>query len=133
MDIININSVQDYAARMASKVNTDTLKNKADNAQSDEELMEACKEFENYLWEQVIKSMKETANPFKAEDDTNSQYVEVFMDTAVSDVAKSLTDQSMGPNSLAMQMYNQMKRNNTIDVETLLAQSKAASGISTEE
>lgn len=133
MDIININSVQDYAARMASKVNTDSLKDKANKAETDEELMEACKEFENYLWEQVIKSMKETANPFNAEDNSQSQYVDVFMDTAVSDVAKSLTNQSMGPNSLAQQMYEQMKRNNTIDVETLLAQSAAASGISSEE
>lgn len=133
MDYININSVTDYASRMASQVNTDSLKDKAGKAETDEELMDACKEFEKYLWEQVIKSMKETANPFGGEDATKSQYVDVFMDTAISEVAGNLTDQAMGPNSLAKQMYDQMKRTNTINVEELLAQSAAASGISSEE
>lgn len=133
MDYININSITDYANRLATDVNTDTLKDKASKAETDEELMAACKEFETYLWEQVIKSMKSTINPFGGEDSTDSQYVDVFADTAITKVAGNLTDQYMGPNSLAQQMYDQMKRNNTIDVETLLAQSAAASGISSEE
>ncbi len=101
------------------------MTNKAKNAQTDDELLEACKEFENYLWEQVIKSMKETVN-ITGEDDSSSSMVDTFMDTAISDVAKSLTDQNLGPNSLAMQMYEQMKRTQTIDVEALLAQGQIA-------
>lgn len=133
MDMLNINSLNDYASRMASQMNTDKLENQAKAAQTDEELMKACKEFETYLWEQVIKSMKDTVNITGSEDGESSQYVDVFMDTAITKVAGNLTEQSMGPNSLAQQMYNQMKRYNTIDVETLLAQSAAASGISSEE
>lgn len=135
MDTLNISGLSEYASQLASKVSTDSLKNKANSAQTDEELMDACKEFENYLWEQVIKSMKDTVNITGDENSTSSKYVDYFMDTAISDVAASLTEQSMGPNSLAKQMYEQMKRTNTIDVETLLAQSAAASGIasSTEE
>ncbi len=69
--------------------------------------------------------MKETVN-ITGEDDSSSSMVDTFMDTAISDVAKSLTDQNLGPNSLAMQMYEQMKRTQTIDVEALLAQGQIA-------
>ena len=46
------------------------------------------------------------------------------MDTAISDVSKSLTDQNMGPSSLAQQMYEQMKRTNTVNVEDLFKENK---------
>ncbi len=121
MDIAGIGGYRDYATQLASRVDSQEMTNKAKNAQTDEELLEACKEFENYLWEQVIKSMKATVD-ITGEDDSSSKMVDTFMDTAISDVAKSLTDQNLGPGSLAMQMYEQMKRNQTIDVETLLAQ-----------
>ncbi len=121
MDIAGIGGYKDYATQLASRVDSQEMTNKAKNAQTDEELLEACKEFENYLWEQVIKSMKATVD-ITGEDDSSSKMVDTFMDTAISDVAKSLTDQNLGPGSLAMQMYEQMKRNQTIDVETLLAQ-----------
>lgn len=125
MDIAGIGGYKDYASQLASKVDSQEMTNKAKNAQTDDELLEACKEFENYLWEQVIKSMKETVN-ITGEDDSSSGMVDTFMDTAISDVAKSLTDQNLGPNSLAMQMYEQMKRTQTIDVEALLAQGQIA-------
>lgn len=131
MDTLGISNLTSYANSIASSTSTDALKDKAKNAQSDEELMEACKEFESYLWEQVVKSMKNTVNPFGEEEQSSvSQTTDFFMDTAISDVAKSLTEQNGGPTSLAQQMYDQMKRTNTIDVETLLAQSAAESGLS---
>ena len=121
MDMLNINSLNSYAADIAKNDATKAMTNKAQKAETDEELMEACKEFENYLWEQVLKSMKSTINPFEAEEDSNSakQTVDYFMDTAISDVSKSLTNQNMGPGSLAQQMYEQMKRTNTVNVEEL--------------
>lgn len=125
MDIAGIGGYKDYASQLASKVNSQEMADKAKNAQTDEELLNACKEFENYLWEQVIKSMKETVN-ITGEDDSSSKMVDTFMDSAISDVAKSLTEQNLGPGSLAMQMYEQMKRNQTIDVEALLAQGQVA-------
>lgn len=125
MDIAGLSGYKDYATQLASKVDSQEMANKAQNAQTDEELLDACKEFESYLWEQVIKSMKETVD-ITGEDDSSSGMVDAFMDTAISDVAKSLTEQNLGPNSLAMQMYEQMKRTQTIDVETLLAQGQVA-------
>ena len=83
------------------------------------------KEFENYLWEQVLKSMKSTVDVFKEEEGSSAkQTVDYFMDTAISDVSKSLTDQNMGPGSLAQQMYEQMKRTNTVNVEDLFKENK---------
>ena len=128
MDFSSISGVTDYYADSISKnASTKDLSNKVANAQTDEELMEACKEFETYLWEQVLKSMESTVDIFG--EGSSSQMVDYFMDSAMTDVAGQLTEQSMGPNSLAMQMYEQMKRNQTIDVETLLAQSREASGL----
>lgn len=133
MDMLNINSLNSYASSIAANNSTKEMTDKAKEAQTDEELMEACKQFESYLWEQVVKSMKSTVNFGISEDDSNSQLVDYFMDNTISKVATQLTDSTKGPNSLAQQMFEQMKRTNTIDVETLLAQSAAASGISTEE
>lgn len=133
MDMLNINSITDYASRVASDTNTQKLTDKAKNAGSDEELMDACKEFENYLWEQVLKSMKSTVNFAGTEGSSQAQTVEYFMDSAISDVATKLTDQNLGPNSLATKMYEQMKRTNTIDVETLLKEGREASNIKSED
>ena len=122
LDMLNINSVTDYASSMSTNKATQNMANNIENAKTDEELMEACKGFENYLWEQVLKSMKSTVNVFGAEEDegANSQIVDVFMDTAISDVAESLTNQNIGPGSLAQQMYEQMKRNQAINPDDLI-------------
>ena len=133
MDSMGINNYTSYASSIASSASADELTQKAKSAKNDDELMEACKEFENYLWEQVIKSMKSTVNITGDSNSGAAQTVDYFMDTAISDVAGELTDQNMGPGSLAKQMYDQMKRYNTIDVETLLAQSAAASGLTLDE
>jgi len=127
MDMLNINSITSQASSVATNQATSRLANKAKEAQTDEGLMDACKEFETYLWEQVLKSMKSTVDVFGAKEDSgaNSQMVDVFMDSAISDVSKSLTDQNMGPGSLAKQMYEQMKRN-VVNIEDVSEATTAA-------
>lgn len=116
----DISGMTDYVSKVASGKNTSELTNKVNSAQTDEELMEACKEFETYLWEQVVKSMKSTANLFGEEEDgSNSQMVDYFMDTAITEISEQMTEKSLGPNSLAQQMYEQMKRNQTVIPENL--------------
>lgn len=114
MDTLGIDSITSYANSISQNTNTKKLADDANNAKSDEELMEACKQFESYLWEQVVKSMKNTVDVFGSdkEDNSASQTVDYFMDTAISDVATSLTESNAGPNSLAQQMFEQMKRTN---------------------
>ncbi len=113
MDTLNISGISNYAADLAASSATDELKQRAKNAQTDEELMEACKEFESYLWEQVVKSMKATIKLTGDEDESESQMVDYFMDNTISEVSKQLTEQNIGEGSLAQQMYEQMKRYST--------------------
>ena len=109
MDITNISAMNEYTRSLASAQNTDKLRSDAKSAQTDEEMLNACKEFETYLWEQVIKSMKKSSEVFSGEK--QDQTVDYFMDSAITDTARKMTEQTMGSNSLAMQMYEQMKRN----------------------
>lgn len=120
LDLLNINSVASTVQSSASAAQTDRLKNQANTASTDEEMLAAAKEFESYLWEQVIKEMKNTVSLFDDEESgANKQLVDYFMDSSITNVAKSMTEQTYGTNSLAMQMYEQMKRTNAITLEEL--------------
>lgn len=137
MDIGNLTNYTDHTSALAAAQNADRLKNMAKTAQSEDEMLSACKEFEGYLWEQVIKSMKKTAEVFSEEEDsTTSKQVDYFMDTAITELAKQMTEQSVrgdNGNSLAMQMYEQMKRNQGLNYEQVLAIRNAAEAAGTEE
>lgn len=127
MDITNISAMTEYTQSLASAQNADKLKSNARSAQTDDEMLNACKEFETYLWEQVIKSMKKSAEVFS--DGEEDQTVGYFMDTAITETARQMTEQTMGSNSLAMQMYEQMKRNaGGLTLEEIEAK-QAASGV----
>jgi len=94
----------------SSKALEGTLGNISDQV-TNEELMDACKEFEAYFLEQVYKGMEKTI--MKAEDDnssTSSQYMDYFGDMQTQEYAKSAANQGDGI-GLATQLYEQMKRN----------------------
>lgn len=74
---------------------------------TDEELMDACKEFEAYFIEQIYKGMEKTI--MKASDEEN-KYTEAFSDMRVQAYAKAATEQGDGI-GLAKQLYESMKRN----------------------
>ena len=76
---------------------------------SDEELLNACKKFENYFVEQVLKEMQKTVPENEDEDSSTSQLVDYYKDNMTSKIAEQITDQ--GNLGLAQQMYEQMKRN----------------------
>lgn len=73
----------------------------ADTA-SDEELMEACKSFESYFVEQVIKEMKKTVKSEEEEGD----YMQYFGDTLYQEYAKAVTES--GQLGIAQMMYDSM-------------------------
>ena len=81
-----------------------------DNADP-EELMEACKSFESYFMEQVMKEVGKTTTLFgeKSGDSYAAQLTDYFKDSAYQKVAEQVTEQSGGV--LAKQLYEQMKRN----------------------
>lgn len=73
---------------------------------TDEELMDACKSFEQYLVEKVIRSAKETMVP-DSEDDNNI-YMNYFGDTLYQEYAKMVTEQ--GNLGIAKMLYESIRR-----------------------
>ncbi|MCR4938355.1 MAG: hypothetical protein K5987_09400 [Lachnospiraceae bacterium] len=128
MDISNldISSLTDYTKSLAATQNAQRKAELAKSAESDTETLDACKEFESYLWEQVIKSMQNTGGLFSSEKGNST--LSYFSDLAVTDVAKQLTEQSLGLNSLAMQMYEQIKRSEGLSSDEVKEAVSAALG-----
>lgn len=88
---------------------TSTLKNT--NA-SDKDLMDACKNFESYMLEQVFKGMEQTVP--KDDDEQEDDYMKQFGDKLYEEYAKDSTEnQSLG---LAQMLYESMKRNTQSDI-----------------
>ena len=98
----------DYIASTAK--NQTKLAENVTAKSSDDELLEACKEFEAYFIEQVFNAMMETTKAFSDEEDNNyaTKMVDYFKDTAVQE----LTNQATGQNGfgIAQTLYEQMKR-----------------------
>ena len=121
MDIAGMSGLTNYLVD-SNKNSTQALEKKLDGAAAgdvaDAELLDACKQFEAYLWEQVLKGMQKTVKMF-GDDDEEEAYagnmVNTFMDTFVQDIAAQMTNESQGANSLAQTLYEQMKRTYSAD------------------
>ena len=103
------NSIMNQASASADKISN--LSNADMSGKTDDELMEACKEFESYFLEQVFKEMEKTVSIFKddEEDSSTSQLVDFFKESTITELASQSTDRnSLG---LAQMLYDQMKRN----------------------
>lgn len=113
MDVNGISSLYtDYMTSLgASETQMSNTIKRTDYSEADEdELLEACKQFEAYFLEQVFKEMEKTVDCFKDEDsDPNNHLVDFFKDNAVQELAQTSTEtQGLG---LAQMLYEQMKRN----------------------
>lgn len=112
MDISSLSS--EYINQNASEANAATTA--AQNAASrdysnatDEEMMDACKQFEAYFVEQVLKEVQKTVPETAISDNPTNSLVKFFKDNMIKDLAEEVQDSSnLG---LAQQMYEQMKRN----------------------
>ena len=101
-----LNTVTDNASN--SKIEN-TLK-KGVNKSNDDELMEVCKEFEAYFYEQIFKNMKKSMVPAEESTDAATKtLVDFYEDKLTGEYAKSASDQQT--NGLAQMLYEQMKRN----------------------
>lgn len=112
MDISGIGAYTDYLSSQnaaASKLN-ESLDRTDYSKASDEELLDACKQFESYLLEQVFKEMQKTVDCFKEENsDPNGNLVDFFKDNTLQELASTSTEkQGLG---IAQMLYEQMKRN----------------------
>lgn len=127
MDIGGVGSVYaDYLTSQASSQKAGSLQNKLENSTAstatEEELLDACKEFEQYFMEQVFNSMMETTKVFSDEDEDGyaSKMVDYFKDFAVQELCDNVT--SGGGIGLANTLYEQMKRNYGIGVDVIPAE-----------
>lgn len=118
MDITNISAYSNMLASQLNNAKTDELKNTLSSSsvseKTDEELMDACKEFEAYFIEQVFKGMEKTV--VKA-DKSSSSSTDTMVDFYKDELYKKLAKQTTDTNSigLAQQMYDQMKRNFSVN------------------
>jgi len=102
-------------------------------------MLDACKEFEAYLWEQILKEVDKTTNLFGTESDGSyaGNMVSTFSDTFIQEISSRITETG-GDNSLAQTLYEQLKRNvNSVtpsDIDDAAREEAVAeSGIITEE
>ena len=91
-----------------NKTGSDWSKNDYSKS-TDKELMDACKEFEAYLWEQVLSEMTKSVNFGIDEESSSSSMVGYFKEEAMKEIAGQITESTTS--SLAQSLYEQMKRN----------------------
>ena len=99
------NAKNQAASKLESELKSDYSK------ATDEELMDACKQFESYLWEQVYKEMTKSVKLFGDDEDDGyaSNMVDYFKDSVIQEISEQTASQ--GSNSLAQLLYEQAKRN----------------------
>ena len=111
MDINSISSLytdiystnNESTAKLENKLNTDMTQ------ATDDELMDACKQFEAYFLEQMFKSMVKTIPKNEEMSGSSSALMDYYTDEMVQELASESTEQnSLG---LAQMLYEQMKRN----------------------
>ncbi len=111
MDISSISSMYNDIYTSASNQSAAKLEGQLgkDYTQAtDDELMDACKQFEAYFLEQVFKEMVNTI-PKNEESGSTTSMVDYFKDEMVKNIAADSTEQnSLG---LAQMLYEQMRRN----------------------
>ena len=111
MSDINLTNYQNYLNTTSSSTaaSIDAMKNKDLSKASDEELMDACKQFESYFVEQMFKQMMKTVPEDPLDQGSNSMLVDYYKDNLVKEYASAATDkEDLG---LAKMLYEQMKRN----------------------
>ena len=121
MDISSLNTdYQSYLSNSSSETEKmDQVKNTDYKNATDEELMDACKQFEEYFVEMALKEVFKTVDLFGMGESTSnamSTSKDFMKDSIVQTFAEKITEESgLG---LAQQLYESMKRN-TIDVSEL--------------
>ena len=121
MDFSNITSMYSDVYANAANQSASKLKNQVNATDytkaTDDELMDACKQFEAYFIEQMYKGMLKTIPESENLSSSTSTMLDYYKDQMIQSVAEQTTEQSgLG---LAQMLYEQMKRNYGLDtVET---------------
>ncbi|MEE3467898.1 MAG: rod-binding protein [Eubacterium sp.] len=103
LSMMNAGSVYNNAQLQAAN----KLSEQIEGASNDEDTLQACKDFEAYMLEQIFKRMSESAKLLgddEEEDATSHQYVEMFEDNYYQEIAKQMMASGQGV-GIAEQLY----------------------------
>ena len=104
-DSLYLQSLQNASQAKTEKLSS-SLSSIEKGTATDEELMAACKEFETYLVEQVIKNTK---SAMLDDEDSQGEYMKMFGDRLNQSYAEMITETAdLG---IAQMLYESMKRN----------------------
>ena len=108
---LDSNAYTNAANQTASKLQ-DKLNSSDYSKATDDELMDACKQFESYFLEQVFKEMEKSVDALKDKDSTDvptNNLVSYYKDQTIAGIASESTEKQ--GTGLAQMLYENMKRN----------------------
>lgn len=97
-----------YSPEAADAV-SDRVTKQIQDAETDEETLDACKQFEAYMIQQMFKSMQESAKIFSDDDDDGNDYVTMFQDNYLASIAEQMVNSGQGL-GIAEQLYESTMR-----------------------
>ena len=101
------------AANQTTSKLQDKLNSSDYSKATDDELMDACKQFESYFFYLIFKEMMKTIPESEDTSSSNSQLMDYYKDEMVKQIASDSTEQnSLG---LAQMLSEQMKRNYNLE------------------
>lgn len=113
IDIGNVASMYSNVYSTAANQTASKLQNQLDGADysaaTEDELMDACKQFEAYFVEQMYKAMMKTIPSNEGASNYTSNMMDYYKDQLIQGMAEQTTEQSGF--GLAQMLYEQMKRN----------------------
>ena len=86
-------------------VSNPLIPEKGSRSQKDDSLLKACKDFESIFTNELLKSMRKTIE--KCDLFHGGQAEEIYQSLLDMELSKSMAD--TGPNSIAAQLYAQLK------------------------
>lgn len=126
VDMSDIASMYNDVYASAANQTANKLQNQlgADYSKAtDDELMNACKQFEAYFVEQLYKGMLKTIPKSEETSNYTSSIMDYYKDQMIQKVAEQTTEQTgLG---LAQMLYEQMKRNYGLDQIDMTDQTEA--------
>ena len=118
MDFSNVASMYTDTYANASNQAADRLQNKWNGTDyskaTDDELMDACKQFEAYFVEQMFKEMMKTIPSESTGSGAMDSMMDYYKDEMIKGIAEETSNQNGGL-GLAQMLYEQMRRNYGLD------------------
>ena len=128
MDFSGVTSMYADTYANASNQAANRLQDKLNGADytkaADDELMDACKQFEAYFVEQMFKEMMKTIPSESENSGSMNSMLDYYKDQMIQSVAEETANQNGGL-GLAQMLYEQMRRNyglDSVSAETIAEQ-----------